>query len=151
FKIAWKPSYPLVFHEGHILGYRSIVTFNPELKLGWVVLTNTNDFEFSRLNEYFHQLLSPIYYKKPVSDLKQYTGIYQLEGGYDQMEIYLGNDSLYSNYLKEVLPKAPLISTGNNRFKAQGKGNYNIGYEFIQDENGEIRMLNLGQLKWVKK
>jgi CubicO group peptidase (beta-lactamase class C family) len=151
FKIAWKPSYPLVFHEGHILGYRSIVTFNPEIKLGWVVLTNTNDFEFSRLNEYFHQLLSPIYYKKPVPDLKEYTGIYQLEGGYGSMEIYLRDGSLYSTYLKEILPETPLISTGNNRFKAQGKGNYNIGYEFIQDENGEIRMLNLGQLKWVKQ
>jgi CubicO group peptidase (beta-lactamase class C family) len=151
FKIGWKPSYPLVFHEGHILGYRSIVTFNSELKFGWVVLTNTNDFEFSRLNEYFNQLLSPVFNKKPLPGLQQYTGIYQLEGGYDRMEIYLRNDSLYSTYLKEIIPEVPLTSTGRNRFKAQGKGNYTVGYEFIQDEKGEIRMLNLGQLKWIKK
>ena len=150
-KIAWKPSYPLVLHEGHILGYRSIVTFNPELKIGWVVLTNTNDFDFSRINEYFNQLLSPVFRRKPEGELKKYTGRYELEGGYDSMELYLENDSLYSTYLKVELPKTALVSTGYNRFKAQGKGNYNIGYEFIEGENGEIQMLNLGQLKWVKK
>lgn len=151
FKIGWKPAYPLVLHEGHILGYRSIVTFNPELKIGWVILTNTNDFDFSRMNEYFNQLLSPVFRRKVVTDLKKYNGVYQLEGGYDSMTLYVENDSLYSTYLKDSLPKTALISTGYNKFKAQGKGNYNIGYEFIEDDNGDIKMLNLGQLKWVKK
>jgi CubicO group peptidase (beta-lactamase class C family) len=151
FKIGWKPAYPLVLHEGHILGYRSIVTFNPELKIGWVILANANNFDFSRMNDYFHQLLAPVFNKKVKSDLAKYTGVYQLEGGYNSMEIYLENGSLYSTYLKEVLPKAALVSTGNNRFKAQEKGNYSVGYEFLQDENGEIRFLNLNQLKWVKQ
>jgi len=150
-RIAWKPNYPLVSHEGHILGYRSIATFNPELKIGWVILTNANDFEFSRINEYFNQLLSPVYQRKQDTELKKYVGRYVLEGGYDSMDLYLEDDSLYSTYLKDVLPKTALVSTGYNRFKAQGKGNYNIGYEFIEGQNGEIQMLNLGQLKWVKK
>ena len=150
-RIAWKPAYPLVLHEGHILGYRSIATFNPELKIGWVILTNANDFDFSRINEYFNQLLSPVFRRKQDAELKKYAGRYVLEGGLDSMDLYLENDSLYSTYLKDVLPRTALVSTGYNRFKAQGKGNYNIGYEFIEGENGEIQMLNLGQLKWVKK
>ena len=61
FNIAWKPSYPFVLHEGAMLGYRCEIVFNPELEIGWVVLTNTTDFEFSRMNEMLSQLLTPLF------------------------------------------------------------------------------------------
>lgn len=151
FKIGWKPSYPFAFHEGAMLGYRCEIAFNPELKIGWVVLTNTTDFEFSRLNDNISKLLLPLLSKKPVSDLNKFAGTYQLAGGYDSLTIYLKNDSLYSSYLQDVLLNSPLIASGNNRFKGQGKGSYTIGYDFITGENSEIKFLNLGQLMWVKQ
>ena len=151
FKIAWKPSYPFVLHEGAMLGYRCEITFNPEIKVGWVILTNTTDFDFSGINNNISRLILPIYNKKPVTDLIKYTGTYRLAGGYDSLKIYLKNDSLYSTYLQDILFESPLISTGNNKFKGQGKGNYNIGYEFMSNDNSEIKVLNMGQLMWVKE
>ena len=150
FKIAWKPSYPFVLHEGAMLGYRCEIAFNPEIKIGWVVLTNTTDFDFSRLNDNISRLIVPVYSKKSISDLNKYTGTYQLAGEYDSLKIYLKNDSLYSTYLQDLLFESPLIPSGNHRFKGQGKGSYNIGYEFIPDEKSGIKVLNMGQLMWVK-
>jgi CubicO group peptidase (beta-lactamase class C family) len=151
FKIAWKPSYPFVLHEGAMLGYRCEIAFNPEIKIGWVILTNTTDFDFSRLNDNISRLILPIYNKKPISDLNKYTGTYQLDGGYDSLKIYLKNDSLFSTYLQDIIFESPLIPSGNNSFKGQGKGSYNIGYEFISNEKSEIKVLNMGQLMWVKE
>ena len=149
-KIGWKPSYPFVLHEGAMVGYRCQVIFNPEIKVGWVILTNTSNFDFSGLNNNISRLILPVYNKKPVTDLKKYTGTYILAGGYDSLKIYLKNDSLYSTYLQDVLFESPLISTGNNKFKGQGKGNYSIGYDFISNDKSEINVLNLGQLMWEK-
>ena len=42
-----------------------------------------------------------------------------------------------------MLTASPLISSGNNKFKSHEKGNDNIGYEFIQNDEGEIKFLNL--------
>ena len=150
-KIGWKPLYPLVLHEGAMLGYRSQVAFIPELKLGWVILTNTTDFEFSRFNEHIGKLIMPYYETKAAVDLNKYTGTYRLSGGYDSIRIYLKNGNLYSSYLQDILPEAPLITTGKNRFKAQGRGSYNVGYEFIADENSQIKVFNMGQLMWIKQ
>jgi CubicO group peptidase (beta-lactamase class C family) len=151
FNISWRPSYPFVTHEGAMLGYRCEVTFNPEMKIGWVILTNTSDFDFSRINDVINKLILPGYTKSPTSDLNKFTGTYKLAGEYDSLKIYIKNDSLYSTYLQDVLLNPPLIPLGNNRFKGQAKGSYSIGYDFIQDENSEIKMLNMGQLMWVKQ
>ena len=150
FKIGWKPSYPFVLHEGAMLGYRCQIIFNPDIRVGWVILTNTSDFEFSRMNEYINKLVLPYFNEKPVTDLNKYTGTYKLSGEYDSLKIYLKNGSLYSTYLQNVLPEFPLISSGNNKFKSRAKGNYSVGYDFIQGDKGEIKFLNLGQLMWVK-
>lgn len=151
FNIGWKPSYPFVTHEGAMLGYRCEIAFNPETKIGWIILTNTTDFDFSRFNEYINRLLLPIYNKKPVSGLNKFIGTYQLDGGVGSLEIYLKNDCLYSTYLQEVFFESPLIPLGNNRFKGKEKGGYSVGYEFIQDANSEIKVLNMGQLMWEKQ
>jgi CubicO group peptidase (beta-lactamase class C family) len=151
FKVGWKPNYPFVLHEGSMLGYRCQVAFNPEIKIGWVILTNTTDFEFSGINNYISKLLMPIYSKQPATNLNKYTGTYKLEGGYDSLRVYLKNDTLYSTYLKDVFVESSLISTGKNKFKSGAKGNYSIGYEFLQNDDGEIKCLNLGQLMWVKQ
>jgi hypothetical protein len=103
------------------------------------------------MNKYISQLVLPLYNKKPVTDLNKYVGTYQLSGGYDSLRIYFKNDTLYSTYLQDSFVASPLISTGNNKFKSQEKGNYNIGYEFLQNDEGEIKCLNLGQLMWVKQ
>jgi len=150
FKIGWKPMYPMVLHEGAMLGYRSQVAFIPDLKIGWVILTNTTDFEFSKFNEYIGKLVMPVYERKPVADLNKYTGTYRLSGGDDSLRIYLKNGILYSSYLKDVLPETPLISSGNNKFKGHAKGNYTVSYDFISDDSSEIKVLNMGQLMWVK-
>lgn len=64
FSIGWKPAYPLVLHEGSMLGFCSVLVISPEHKVGWVILTNTTDFEFSRINAMFGELILPIFSKK---------------------------------------------------------------------------------------
>lgn len=150
FKVGWKPAYPFVLHEGSMLGYRCQVAFNPDLKLGWIILTNTTDFDFSKINDYFSGLLVPVFKKKDITDLNQFTGTYKLNGGYDNLKIYHRDGRLYSTYLRDSIADLPLTPSGNNRFKAQGKGAYNIGYDFILDQQGNVRFLNLGQLMWIK-
>ena len=103
-RIGWKPTYPYVLHEGAMLGYRSQIIFNPITKVGWVILTNTTDFDFSRMNEYIHQLLNPVFEKKQITDLSLYAGTYKLEGGYDSLRIYVEDGKLYSTYLEKEIP-----------------------------------------------
>ncbi|HET9278222.1 MAG TPA: hypothetical protein VFN95_08535 [Flavitalea sp.] len=67
------PSFPFVTHEGSMLGYRCQIAFNPEIKIGWVILTNTTNFDFSRMNEYISRLIVPHYSKPAVYELKKYT------------------------------------------------------------------------------
>ena len=151
FRIGWKPSFPFVLHEGAMLGFRCEIVVNPELKIGWVILTNTTDFDFSRINDIISKLIMPGFIKKPVTDLSKYIGTYRLIGGYDSLTIYLKDGNLYSNYLQEKLPQLPLTFSGNNKFKGQGNGNYSIAYDFITNEISEIKVLNMGQLMWIKQ
>ncbi|MFL5811775.1 MAG: hypothetical protein ACJ749_19795 [Flavisolibacter sp.] len=123
---------------------------NADAKIGWVILTNTTDFDFSRINEYISGLVLQLFSKKPVTDIQKFTGDYRLEGGYDSLRIYLKDDKLYSTYLQGILPERPLIHDRNNRFRAQGNSSYNIGYDFIADDKNEIRAVVMGQLTWVK-
>ncbi|RYG24121.1 MAG: hypothetical protein EOO01_43685, partial [Chitinophagaceae bacterium] len=116
---------------GAMLGFRCELVFNPDLKIGWVILTNTTDFDFSRINTYISGLLQPVFNPKPVSDLTKFTGTYQLAGGKDSLQIWLKEGRLYSSYLAGVLPESPLEATGNDHFRGPGKGGYRINYEFI--------------------
>jgi hypothetical protein len=74
-----------------------------------------------------------------------------LNAGYDSLKIYLKNDRLYSTYPPRELGETPLIASGNNQFKSQPKGRYRVGYEFLVDEKGNIKCLNLGQPMWLKQ
>jgi CubicO group peptidase (beta-lactamase class C family) len=150
FNIGWKPAYPYVLHEGAMLGYRSEMVLHPGLKFGWVILTNTTDFDFSRINEYISRLLLPIFTTKPVTDLAKFTGTYRLSGGYDNLRIWSKEGRLYSSYLAGILPESPLEATGPHYFKGPSQGGYSLSYEFIPDKNGEITVLNMGQLMWIK-
>lgn len=149
-RIGWKPSYPIVLHEGGMLGYRCQVAFYPDLEIGWVILTNTTDFEFDKMNEYIGKLVSPVY-KKPSPAMAKFVGTYRLQGGYDSLRIYIKDGQLYSTYLEKELPVQPLIANGYNRFRAQARGSYNIGYSFIANDTEGIKALVLGQLTWVKE
>ncbi|MFA7418540.1 MAG: serine hydrolase domain-containing protein [Melioribacteraceae bacterium] len=151
FNIGWKSSYPFVTHEGAMLGYRCEIIFNPKIKIGWVILTNTTDFDFSRINDNISRLILPIFNKNIPMNLRKYEGVYKLTGGYDSLKIFTRNDSLYSSYLHGMLPESPLSHLGENKFRGQGKGNYSIGYDFILGDNSEIKFLNMGQLMWVRQ
>ncbi|MDR0824660.1 MAG: beta-lactamase family protein [Prevotella sp.] len=150
FNIAWKPSYPFVLHEGSMLGHRGFIAFNTELKIGWVILTNTTNFEFSKMHSMFNQLITPLYNKKAAFSINELAGAYELVGGYGNLEIYIKDGNLYSTYLQDIFPDCPLTPQGYNRFSVRGKSAYSIGYDFITDVSGKI-VLNLGQLMWVKK
>ncbi|GAB4014330.1 hypothetical protein GCM10028773_00670 [Spirosoma koreense] len=151
FNIGWKPAYPYLVHEGAMLGYRCELVINPDLKLGWVILTNTTDFDFSRINAYISGLVQPVFSPKSGSDLTRFTGTYRLAGGEDTLRIWLNEGKLYSSYLAGVLAEAPLEATGTNHFSGPGKGGYRISYEFIPNKSNEITVLNMGQLMWVKR
>lgn len=149
--IGWQRSYPYVKHEGAMLGFRSEIMINPRLDVGWVILTNATDFEFNRFNDYIASFVLPLFAEKPVTDLKQYTGIYALEGTNRNIKVYLENDQLYSTYLEKSLPHEPLTFSGNNTLKAKGSNGREIGYNFLTDRNGKISALNISQLVWVKQ
>ncbi len=149
--IAWKPAYPYTYHEGSILGYRSEVMLNPARKIGWVILTNGNNFEFGRINDVVSKILDASMPAKQTIPLQAYTGTYALAGRNETLKIFLKDGSLYSTYLQNDIPTASLTFTGRNAFKGAGKNGYNIIYEFIPEANGNINTLNLGQLMWKKK
>jgi len=149
--ISWRPSYPLTTHEGSMIGYRSEIVFDPDLKIGWVVLTNNSDINFSGLNNDISKLILPLYERKYPIGLEQYAGTYQLAGSAGSIQIYLKDGALHSTYLKGVVPDVPLTPAGTDRFKGAGKGAYNIFYEFTRQEHGAIKAVNMGQLMWVKQ
>jgi len=151
FNIAWKPAYPFTTHEGAMLGYRSEIAFNPAAKVGWVILTNTTDFDFGRLNDQLGKLIMPVYAGQQNSPLQAYAGTYSLAGHAGSLEIYVKDGALYSSYLNGVIPNQPLQPAGRNQFQGAGRGSYHIGYEFLPDEKGEIKKLNMGQLMWSKE
>ncbi|MGS2764805.1 serine hydrolase domain-containing protein [Sinomicrobium sp. M5D2P9] len=151
FGIGWKRSYPFLLHEGSMLGFRSQIVFNPELQIGWVILTNTTDFDFNKMNDYISRLIVPQYTKKTITELSSYIGTYTLEGGYDSLKIYLKEGKLYSTYLNGTLQEVPLTLVGNNKFQAQGNDSYKKEYEFIANDRSEIAILNFGQLMWIKQ
>ena len=148
--IGWLRNYPFIMHEGSMLGARSEIIFNPELRIGWAVLTNTTDFPFNRINDYIAGLIVPLYVKKPITDPEKYVGTYILKG-YDSLEIYLKDGNLYSTYLHDILPDQPLTFSGNNSLTAKGKDGHDIRYNFIAGPGEEIIALDLNQLLWVKQ
>jgi hypothetical protein len=144
--ICWQRSYPYVKHEGAMLCSRTEIVIHPKLELGWAVLTNVTDFDFNRINEYVSSSVLPLFAEKPVSDLNQYVGMYSLVGGADSIKLYLKDCKLYSTYLEHVLPRQPLILSGNNSLKSSGLNGHEINYNFLTDKNSKISVLNLSQL-----
>ncbi len=149
--IGWLRNYPFIVHEGSMLGARSEIIFNPELKIGWVVLANTTDFQFNRINDYIAELIVPMFIKKPVTEPQKYVGTYVLEGGFDSLKIYLKDGNLYSTYLDEILPDQPLVFSGNNSLTVAANGGHEIHYRFNVGSRSEITSLNLNQLRWIKE
>ena len=150
-KIAWRPTFPLVNHEGTHLGYRCIVVLDPEINIGWVILTNAHGINFSKLNTQIKDIVTPIYRNTAKNNLDKYVGTYNLLGGYGSLKIYLKDSSLYSTYLQDLLPNNPLIADRENTFTVDAKNNNSIYYEFLPSENSEIKALNMGQLVWYKE
>lgn len=149
--IGWQRSYPYVKHEGAMLGSRSEVVIHPKLEVGWVILTNTTDFEFDRFNAYIASLVLPLFIEKPVTDMNEYVGIYALEGGGESIRVYIKDGKLYSTYFEHILPHEPLFFAGDNALKAKGLNGHDISFNFLTDHNGKISVLNLNQLMWIKK
>ncbi|MGX5817687.1 serine hydrolase domain-containing protein [Chitinophaga lutea] len=149
--IGWQRSYPFVKHEGAMLGSRSEIVVHPGLEVGWVILTNTTDFEFSRFNEYIAGLILPLFAEPPVTDTDQYTGTYMLEGGKESIRIYSENGKLYSTYLEDILPRHSLSVAGNHALKYKGPNGRDISYMFLTDGRSKIVALKLSQLVWTKR
>ncbi|GEP97444.1 serine hydrolase domain-containing protein [Chitinophaga cymbidii] len=150
-RLAWKPAYPYTLHEGAVPGYRSIVVFNPDSKVGWVILTNVSDVDFNQINGQIADIVNTVYGKKEVPDITSYVGTYKLPGGYAEMKISLRNDTLYSSYLQDLLPGKPMIPDGGLRFKVEGANGHSIHYEFVADDDGKVRSLKQGQFVWYKE
>ena len=150
-KIAWKPSYPLVIHEGAHLGYRCIVALYPDLNLGWVILTNAHGINFSKLNSQIRDIMAPVYRKTEIGGLEKFVGTYKLSDGNGSLKIYLKNERLYSTYLEDLLIDKPLISEGPYQYRIDSNNGNSIYYEFLPDENLNIKLLNMGQLVWIKE
>ncbi|MFV0417929.1 MAG: serine hydrolase domain-containing protein [Dysgonomonas sp.] len=150
--IGWKSSYPLVIHEGSMIGHRSMIAMDPKLKVGWIILVNGTEFDFSRINNWFKETLFKYYNsKEQFLGLDRFIGTYKLQGGYDSLKIHKKDGNLYSTYLNEIADEKPMIRQGNNHFKVEVSESHSIGYEFLFDNASDKVFLNLGQLMWVKE
>jgi len=150
-KLGWKPAYPFALHEGAMPGYRSIVVFNPDSKLGWVVLTNVQDVDFNAINNQLADITGKLFRKPKSRELAPYAGTYRLPHGYGSLDITVKNDSLYSSYIQDLLPGQPLVPDGEYKFKAQGKNGYAVQYEFVPGDTQAIKALRMGQFVWYKE
>jgi len=148
--IGWQRDYPYVKHEGSMLGFRCEIVLHPRLEVGWVILTNTTDFEFNRFNEYIASLVLPAFAECPITDLKQYEGTYSLVGGAETFRIYYKEGKLFTTYLDDLFPNTPLKFSGNNSMILEGENGKSIQFQFIANKNGMISLLNLNQLMWKK-
>lgn len=149
--IGWQRDYPYLKHEGSMLGFRCEIVLHPRLEIGWVILTNTTDFEFNRFNEYISSLVLPAFAKHPVTDLEQYVGNYSLVGGNESFRIYQKDGKLFSTYLDDLFPDLPLKFSGNNSLVLEDEKGNSVQFNFIENANGMISLLNLNQLMWEKK
>ena len=151
-KIGWKPAYPFVHHRGHwSTGIQSSVYFHPELKVGWVILSNSSDFDIKELNKFLKKTIKSNFTNNHSANLQQYIGTYELEGSLSMIKIYLKNNRLYSTYLNDLLPDNPLVSDGDKRFIVKGDFDHIIDYDFETDNSGKVKMFRMGQLSWYKK
>lgn len=148
--IGWQRNYPYVRHEGSMLGFRCEIVLHPKLEIGWVILTNTTDFEFNRFDEYISSLVLPVFAKRPITDLEQYVGNYSLVGGTETFRIFQKDGKLFCTYLAHLFPDTPLKFSGNNSLILAGKNEKDIQFQFIANEDGKISLLNLNQLVWKK-
>lgn len=148
--IGWQRNYPYLRHEGAMLGFRCEIVIHPRLEVGWVILTNTTDFEFNRFDQYISSLILPAYAEAPITDQGQYVGKYSLVGGTESIDIYQKEGKLYTTYLADSFPNTTLIFSGNHTMTLEDQAGKSVRFEFIPDKNGKISLLNLNQLMWQK-
>lgn len=159
-QFQWYPEYPMINHGGSYLGYRSYMALIPELKLGWVILTNQYDYkeniDFGKINNRLRELLMTLYKNgSELSnsnsikvDLNKYVGSYSVADKSMSLNIYAINDTLH--YCNEIYkPESNvLIPMASNVFKETA----GFRYEFIfeTDNKSEICKLKMGDLIWYK-
>lgn len=149
--IGWQRKHPFLMHEGAMLGFRCEIVIHPELEIGWVILTNTTDFEFDRFNNYIASLVIPPFVEKPITDKNSYVGIYKLSGGNDNFEIILKEGELFTNYLGDEFPDSNLKFSGNNSLILTSNQGLELNFQFKSDRKGSIKYLKLNQLLWEKQ
>jgi len=148
-KIGWKPAYPYVLHEGAMPGYRSIIVMNPVTKIGWVILLNVQDVDFNRINDRLAKISSKVLEKQIAIGKEKFAGNYSIPGGYATLKITLRNDTLFSNYLNDVLGETPM-QEGPLVFIVKGKTGHSIRYEFVVGNDGKVNAVKMGQYVWER-
>lgn len=148
--IGWQRDYPYLRHEGAMLGFRCEIVIHPKLEIGWVILTNTSDFEFNRFDTYIANLILPAFTEAPMTDLAQYSGKYSLVGGTPSFRIYQENGKLYTTYLADSFPHTALQFSGNNTMVLKDQTGKSVSFNFIPDKKRQILFLKLNQLLWQK-
>ena len=138
-KIGWKQAYPYVLHEGAMPGYRSIIVVNPVTKIGWVILCNVQDVDFNKINDRLAKVSSKVLDKKIDVPKERFTGKFTISGGYATLTISIKNDSIYSDYLRDVLGDVPMMQEGPLVFTAKGKTGHSIRYEFVVYKDGIVK------------
>lgn len=150
FGIGWQRDYPYLRHEGAMLGFRCEIVIHPKLEIGWVILTNTSDFEFNRFDAYIAKLVLPAFTEAPITDLAQYIGNYSLVGGAASFRIYQEDEKLYTTYLADRFPHTALQFSGSNTMVLTDQTGRFVRFEFIPDKKRKTLLLNLNQLLWKK-
>lgn len=148
--IGWQRNYPYLRHEGSMLGFRCEIVIQPRLEVGWVILTNTSDFEFNRFDEYISSLVLPAFVESPITNPEQYTGTYSLVGGKASFRIYQKEGKLYTTYLTDIFADTALKFSGNTAMILEDQTGKSVRFEFMLDRKRKVSLLNLNQLMWKK-
>lgn len=133
-----------------MLGFRCEIVIHPKLEIGWVILTNTSDFEFNRFDTYIANLILPAFTEAPMTDLAQYSGKYSLVGGTPSFRIYQEDGKLYTTYLTQSFPHTALQFSDNNTLVLKDLTGRSVNFNFLPDKKRKILLLNLNQLLWKK-
>jgi CubicO group peptidase (beta-lactamase class C family) len=158
---VWAPKYKGIHHSGGHLGFHAYVRAFPELKIGIVALTNSNnplmnqrpsdDIAVGVLEELKQAILSdsaPDSFDPERVDLNKYVGEYTLPGADAEITIELQNDKLYARVLQDPTFNYPIIPVGIDEFGIEG--DTEPWFHFEADDTGEVKKLEFIQFTFKR-
>lgn len=154
----WFPEYPMIEHGGSYLGYRSYIALIPELKLGWIILSNQYDFKnfinLHKLDRNLRELLIPFTENdenniKEFVKLEKFVGTYYVADKSEQIDLFIENDTL--RYANEIYNTKNNTLIRQSNFRFEENAGFKYSFTFSTTDNEKIIRFKMGDLIWHKE